>query len=205
MESLTLYLFASLVVIATPGPDLIYVLTRGMADGKRSGVISAVGVASGLVIHTMAAALGLAVLLKASPYAFWLLKIGGGIYLIYLGIQMIRHKEAFELSGPPRSASLKKAYIQGLISNVVNPKIALFFVAFLPQFVSPDNAHHSLYMMILGLIFAFMTVVLYMILGMSAGQVGAWIMKRRNMAGKIRIGAGSVLMLLGLRLVAPQR
>ena len=97
MESLTIFIIASIALIVTPGPDIIYVLTRGIADGKRSGAVSAVGVTSGILIHTMAAALGLAVLLKTSTYAFWTLKIAGGIYLMYLGYQVIKNKQALDI------------------------------------------------------------------------------------------------------------
>jgi threonine/homoserine/homoserine lactone efflux protein len=205
MDSLYIYLLASLALVLTPGPDFIYVLTRGMADGKRSGVVSAIGITTGLLCHTMAAALGLAVLLNTSVYAFWIIKIGGGLYLIYMGFQMIKNRQAFDLNSPEIRTNCMKCFLQGMVSNVVNPKIALFFVAFLPQFVDASSSNVSLQMMGLGLIFSFITVVLYMLLGLFAGSVGAWLRKRSGLASKIRIGSGSVLMLLGLRLVVPQR
>lgn len=205
MESFTIFIIASMALIITPGPDIIYVLTRGIADGKRSGVISAIGVTTGILIHTMAAALGLAVLLKTSTYAFWTLKVVGGIYLMYLGYQVIKNKEAFEITGFQNSFDMKKCFLQGFFSNVLNPKVALFFVAFLPQFVSKESLNQSLDMIIFGLIFAFMTIVFLMILGLFAGSIGAWLKHRKKIAGKIRIGSGTVLMLLGLRLVLPQK
>ena len=108
MESLTLFILASIALIVTPGPDIIYVLTRGIADGKWSGVISAIGVTAGILVHTMAAALGLAVLLKTSTYAFCALKVVGGLYLIYLGYQVIKNKKALEITGLQKSFEFRK-------------------------------------------------------------------------------------------------
>jgi threonine/homoserine/homoserine lactone efflux protein len=204
MESLTLFIIASIALIVTPGPDIIYVLTRGIADGKSSGMMSAIGVTAGILIHTMAAALGLAVLLKTSMYAFWTLKVFGGISLLYLGYQIIKNKKAFEITGLQKNFDMKKCFIQGFLSNVLNPKVALFFVAFLPQFVNEDSSSHSFYMIIFGLIFALMTIIFLMILGLFAGSIGSWLKEKKRIAGKIRIGSGTVLMLLGLRLIVPQ-
>ena len=194
-----------MVLIVTPGPDIIYVLTRGIADGKWSGMMSATGVTTGILIHTMAAALGLAVLLKTSAYAFWTLKVAGGIYLMYLGYQLIKNKKAFEIAGFENSFDMKKCFIQGFLSNVLNPKVALFFVAFLPQFVSEDSSNHSISMIGFGLIFALMTIIFLMILGLFAGSIGSWLKVRKKAAGKIRIGSGTALMLLGLRLIISQK
>ena len=205
MESFTIFIIASIALIITPGPDIIYVLTRGIADGKRSGAISAIGVTTGILIHTMAAALGFAVLLKTSTYAFWTLKVVGGIYLMYLGYQVIKNKQALEITGFQNSFDLKKCFLQGFFSNVLNPKVALFFIAFLPQFVNKDSANQSLDMIIFGLIFALMTIIFLMILGFFSGSVGIWLKQRKKIAGKIRIGSGTVLMLLGLRLILPQK
>lgn len=205
MESITLFIIASMALIVTPGPDIIYVLTRGIVDGKWSGAMSAVGVTAGILIHTMAAALGLAVLLKTSVYAFWALKIIGGLYLMYLGYQMIKNKNAIEITGSPKSFDMKKCFIQGFLSNVLNPKVALFFVAFLPQFVNENSSNHSFYMILLGLIFALMTIIFLIILGIFAGSIGSWIKEKKHVADKIRIGSGTVLVLLGLRLIVPQR
>ena len=205
MESLTLFIFASMALIVTPGPDIIYVLTRGIADGKWSGVMSAIGVTAGILVHTMAAALGLAVLLKTSTYAFWTLKVAGGIYLMYLGYQTIKNKNVFEIAGFENNFDIKKCFFQGFLSNVLNPKVALFFVAFLPQFLSNENLNNSFHMIILGLTFALMTIIFLMLLGLFAGSVGSWLKERKKVAGKIRIGSGSVLVLLGLRLIIPQK
>jgi len=205
MESFLLFVMASLILIVTPGPDIIYVITRGISGGKWAGVMSAIGVTAGILVHTLAAALGLAVLLKTSTYMFWMLKIIGGIYLMYLGYQMIRNKNAFEITVLRGHLDMKKCFVQGFLSNVLNPKVALFFVAFLPQFVNVDSSSHGLHMVFLGLFFALMTITFLVILGLFAGAIGVWLRGKKNIAATIRIGSGSVLMLLGLRLLVPQR
>ena len=205
MESLTLFILASLALIITPGPDIVYVLTRGMAGGRRSGMVSAVGVTAGILVHTMAAAMGLAVLLQTSFYAFWTLKIAGGIYLIHLGYQMIKNKQAFELGELQCGLDLKRCFLQGFLSNVLNPKVALFFVAFLPLFVSKQSTSQSWDMIMLGLCFAGMGLVFLVTLGLFSGVVGKWLKTRKSIAGGIRMGSGAALMLLGARLFIPQR
>ena len=205
MESLPLFIFASAVLIVTPGPDLIYVLTRGIAGGRRSGVVSAVGVTAGLLVHTLAAALGLAVLLQTSTIGFLALKTAGGIYLIYLGCQMVRNRGRIDLAGVGKSMGVRRCFVQGFVSNVLNPKIALFFVTFLPQFVSLESTNQSLYMAGLGLLFALMTVIFLLVLGLFAGQIGSWLQQRRKVTQHINGGAGSALVLLGLFLLRPEQ
>lgn len=205
MESLTLFFITSIALILAPGPDIIYVLSRGIADGKWAGVMSAMGVGAGILVHTMAAALGLAVLLQASTYAFWAIKVAGGIYLIYLGYQIVKNRQAFEIDRTQKSMDINKCFFQGLLSNVLNPKVALFFVAFLPQFVHKNSSNQGLYMAALGLIFALMTVLIFMVFGIFSGSIGSWLKERKGVSGTIRLGSGTIIMLLGLRLILPQK
>ena len=205
MESLPLFIIASAALIVTPGPDLVYVLTRGISGGKQSGVVSAMGVTAGILIHTLAAALGLAVLLKTSAIGFLLVKTAGGVYLIYLGSQMVRNRGSLDLAGVGVRIDTKKCFLQGFLSNVLNPKVALFFVTFLPQFVSLENRNHSLYLAGLGLLFALMTIVFLMFLGFFAGQIGTWLQQKKDVASRINTVAGSALVFLGLCLLKPQQ
>ncbi len=201
MESLPLFIAASLALIVTPGPDILYVLTRGMAEGRGAGVLSAVGVTAGIFVHTLATALGLAVLLKTSAAAFTAIKTIGGLYLIYLGFQMMRRKTSLDFGNSARPSEGLKCFYQGFITNVLNPKVALFFVAFLPQFVDLAHPHHSRYMILLGLIFAALTLSAYTILALFSGTVGNWLRTKKGPSGNIRFVSGSVLVLLGLRLL----
>lgn len=205
MESLTLFFVASVVLILTPGPDIIYVTTRGIAGGRSAGLISALGVTAGLLVHTLAASLGLAVLLKASLWGFWVLKIAGGLYLIYLGVQMARNTQALDLEAKGARCGLGRCFRQGFLTNLLNPKIALFFVAFLPQFVDPASSHYSLRMIGLGLTFAVMGLIFLSFLGLFAGLAGQWLRKNRRVASAIRWISASVMALLGIRLLVSQR
>lgn len=205
MESLPLYIIAALALIVTPGPDVIYVLSRGIADGRVGGLIGALGVTCGILIHTLAASLGLAVLLQTSVIAFWILKLAGGAYLVFLGIQMIKNKQAFDPEISKEGVNLKKCFFQGFLSNVLNPKVALFFVAFLPQFVDLNSPHHSTPMIGLGLIYALMTIAFLSILGIFAGLIGTWLKSKKSVAGKVRWVPGLVLMVLGVRLLVSRR
>ncbi len=203
MESLPLFIIASIALIVTPGPDLVYVLTRGIAGGRQSGVASAMGVSAGLLVHTGAAALGLAVLLKTSAIGFLLVKTAGGLYLLYLGVHMIRNRGSFNLPQSKRGVETRKCFLQGFVSNVLNPKIAIFFVTFLPQFVSLESAHQGLCLAALGLLFAAMTVVFLVLLGLFAGRIGGWLQRTAGASSIINSAAGSILIGLGLLLLNP--
>ena len=205
MESLPLFITACIALIITPGPDVLYVLTRGIADGRWAGIMSAAGITSGILVHTLAVSLGLAVLLKTSTYAFWALKIGGGLYIIYLGRQMLKNTEAFALNGLQQTYGLKKCFLQGLLCNVLNPKVALFFVAFLPQFARMDSPRHGLYLIGLGLIYYLLSFIIMVSFGFFAGTIGSWLNEFKQAAGKIRFASGTILVLLGLSLLVPQR
>ncbi len=205
MESILVFIAASFTLIVTPGPDIIYVLTKGIADGKQAGVISAFGVTSGILVHTIGASLGLAILLKTSIIAFWTIKISGGIYLIYLGYQIIKNKNTFHITQSKTVFNKKRCFIDGFLSNVLNPKVALFFVAFLPQFVNLSSSNSGIKMIGLGLTFAFMTIIFLIILGLFAGRIGIWLQEKKRIAGRIRIGSGIVLIFLGIRLLIPQK
>ena len=130
--SFALFFVASWALILTPGPDMLYVLTRGIVQGHRAGVISALGVTLGILVHTLAAAFGLAVLLQTSAVAFLVVKYIGALYLIYLGIKALRDTRSFAFHGDRQAVPVRAILWQGVLSNVTNPKIALFFLAFLP-------------------------------------------------------------------------
>jgi len=158
-----------------------------MSGGRLAGVMSAIGVTSGIMVHTVAASLGLAVLLQASTYAFWTMKIIGGCYLIYLGIQMIRKRKDLVLKKAATKFRTRECITQGFLSNIFNPKVALFFVAFLPQFISPDNQNQSMYMILLGILFALMTLLFFSILGMFAGAISGWLYSRKRIGERIGV------------------
>ena len=204
MDSFYLFILASCALIVTPGPDLIYVLTRGVSGGRNAGLLSAVGVVSGILVHTIAASLGLAILLQTSQIAFWSVKVLGGIYLIYMGVQLLISKKSFHFDSASQEVSVRKCLVQGFLSNVLNPKVALFFVSFLPQFVSPSSAPQSSQMIVFGLVFAGLTILFLGFVGCFSGWIGNWLKKKPKAANPIRWGSGGILTLLGLKLLVPE-
>ena len=200
-----LFLSSSWLLIITPGPDLIYVLTRGIGQGKKAGLVSALGVTSGLLVHTLFAALGLAVVLRTSAVAFTIVKTAGAVYLIYLGIKTLLDKGQLELSENKAHVKTRDLYVQGIVSNVFNPKVALFFMAFLPQFLDSSNGVPAGAMVGLGLLFSFCGLIFLATVGYFAGYVGRWLATRQTIARRVQWGTGAVLMLLGVRLAFLKR
>ena len=204
-SNFALFLAASWVLIITPGPDMMYVVTRGISQGKTAGMISAVGVTLGILVHTVFAAFGLAVILRTSALAFLAVKFAGAGYLIYLGLKAMKNKSDVTFNKRKSKASVRTIFVQGVLSNVLNPKIALFFLAFLPQFVDPGHGSASAQMVCLGLTFALCGIVFLVLLGYFSGRMGAWFSSKQKFAQKIRWFTGSILIALGLRLAFMER
>jgi threonine/homoserine/homoserine lactone efflux protein len=200
-----LFLAASWALIIAPGPDMLYVITRGIAHGRRAGILSAVGVICGILVHTTAAAFGLAIILQASATAFLLVKYAGVIYLLYLGLKSLRDKRIFELHPHTTAVSTHMLFWQGVLSNVLNPKVALFFLAFLPQFVDKGNNNVALQMVMLGLTFAFFGLLFLVIVGYFAGAIGAWLTRKPQYTNILRWLTGGILIGLGVRLALTER
>lgn len=205
--NLLLFLAASLALIATPGPDMIYVITRGVAQGRRAALISAWGVCSGLIVHTSFAAIGLSALLQRSAAAFQVVKYVGAAYLIYLGVRTLLDRENFAgiRGGSAAAKRLKVIFLQGIASNVLNPKVALFFLAFLPQFVEPAAGSGALQMLLLGAVFAVLATSIFSVIALFCGDLGERLLSRPGFANALRWFTGSVLVGLGLRLALPDR
>lgn len=201
----TLFITVSWALILAPGPDMLYVITRGMAHGRRAGMLSAVGVICGILVHTTAAAFGLSLIFQTSALAFLIVKYLGAIYLIYLGIKAWKDKNAFHIQTSSSPVSSRRLFWQGVLSNVLNPKIAIFFLAFLPQFVDKGSRQVSLQLLLLGLTFAFLGLGFLLVVGYSAGAIGSWITRRPHYAQFLGRLSGSILMGLGVRLAVTER
>jgi threonine/homoserine/homoserine lactone efflux protein len=200
-----LFLTASLIVIAAPGPDNILVLTRGVTLGRRAALVSAAGASVGLVCHSLFAAAGLSALLAQSAVAFSVVKYAGAAYLIYLGIAALLSRERFVLAdrdAPP--LGLGSVFTQAVASNVLNPKIAVFFLAYLPQFADP-SAGTAPQLLVLGMTFALLTWAIFSVVAFFSGGLGAWLRSRPRVAGSLGWLTGSVLIYLGLKLALPER
>ncbi|MCA1655107.1 MAG: LysE family translocator [Pseudonocardiaceae bacterium] len=161
------FIAASVLLVALPGPNLLYIVTRSVSQGRRAGVVSALGVETGTVVHVVAAVLGLSTLVAASPAAMTVLKLAGVAYLIYLGIGVLRDRSA---EGTPVAAEpLGRIYLDGVLVNLLNPKVVLFFLAFLPQFVGEVDGSARTRILVLGAIF----VVLAMTMDLGYAIAGA--------------------------------
>lgn len=204
-SNFALFFAASWMLIITPGPDMIYVITRGISQGRKAGMISAIGVTLGILVHTIFAACGLAIILRTSALAFLAVKFAGAGYLIYLGVKTIKDKSDFKFNRDRPKDGIRKIFVQGILSNVLNPKIALFFLAFLPQFVNPGHGSASIQMVYLGLMFALFGIVFLVLLGYFSGGIGLWLSNKQNFSDKIRWFTGSVLIALGFRLAFIER
>jgi len=200
-----LFSVASLVLLTTPGQDMILVMSRSIAQGPAAGVATAAGVSVGLVGHTVLATLGLGAILRTSAWLFVALKLVGAAYLIWLGISLLRTRSAELALGKAAPRSLRRLFADGALSNLSNPKIAIFYFAFLPQFVVPNASHPTLTIFVLGLLFALITFMVKGPVGLSAGLLSGWLRARpRVLLGMYR-GSGLVLLGLGVRLALERR
>jgi threonine/homoserine/homoserine lactone efflux protein len=205
-SSLGLYILASLALIATPGQDMIYVITRSLAQGRFAGVCSAIGVCIGILVHTALAAVGVGAILHASETLFLALKFAGAAYLVYLGIRLLLTRDGASLGAQARAPLSPAALLrQGILSNVTNPKIVLFFFAFLPQFVDPASAHPTRDLVFLGVLYALLALPVKVGVGLAAGSLSERVLKSRSTLTWVNRMSGAVLVGLGLRLAAAER
>ncbi|MDQ3924302.1 MAG: LysE family translocator [Actinomycetota bacterium] len=201
-----LFITASLAVIVAPGPDNIYVLTRGVAQGREVALASAWGMCSGLLFHTTLAALGLSAILARSAVAFSVVKYAGAAYLMYLGIRALLSKEEFASSAEEAlPARLRSFFLRGLTMNLLNPKVAVFFLAYLPQFASPGTGGVALQLLALGLIFALLSVVIFSTIALFSGILGDRLSRNPRFASVLQWLTGCVLVSLGVRLALSGR
>ena len=191
------YLVACALIVLSPGPDNLLVLSRGLGQGKYAATLSALGAACGIMVHTCAATFGLAVLLRASQTAFWSVKAVGAAYLIGLGIAAIRSRRLISFA-PAARVTLHRVFLGGLLTNVLNPKVGLFVLAFIPQFVAAGRGSVAAQMMAFGAVYAVVTIVLFALLGASASRFSAWLAARPRVVSGLNIGAGLAFLGAGL-------
>lgn len=198
MSDLGIFLAATLALNLTPGPDMLYVITRSATEGRAAGIVSALGIATGCVVHTVLVAVGVAGLLAAVPAAFTAVRLCGAAYLIYLGMRRLLWHPSPAPQPKPVAAPLFTAYRQGVITNVLNPKVALFFLAFLPQFVDRTAGHVSLQLAALGTLFNFSGTIVNVLVALTASGAARW--TRGPAPEWVTRGSGLVFVGLGLRL-----
>jgi threonine/homoserine/homoserine lactone efflux protein len=197
-----LFLLSGILLNLTPGQDTFYILGRSIAGGRRVGFLSVLGIATGSIVHTLAAALGLSTLLATSTTAFSIVKFAGAAYLIYLGVRLLLSRSAtiVEETPSPVSSHYWSAYRQGVLSNVLNPKVALFFIAFLPQFIAVDSSHKVAAFLALGGTFVFTGTVWCMVLAIGAARFREFFVRNPSARAVIDRCVGGVFVALGLRL-----
>ena len=196
-----IFLAAGFLLNLTPGPDTLYILGRSAAQGREAGVASAFGISLGSIFHTFAAALGLSAILATSAQAFAAIKILGGAYLVFLGIRMILHRHR-ELALPSRfrRRTTFAAFRQGVLTNVLNPKVALFFLAFLPQFINPSSNMKIAAFITLGLTFVITGTIWCLILAWFASSFSERLRNNETIAQWLNRTVGALFVFLGLRL-----
>lgn len=204
--TLLIVALASLALVVIPGPAVVYILTRSVSQGRRAGLVSAVGVNLGSTVHVFAAVAGLTVLLANSAAAYTTVKWAGVGYLAWIGIRTLRSDDAVFAEDATEPAALRRIFIQGVLVNVLNPKVAIFFLAFLPQFVDQSAPNASLQTLVLGLTLVVIGLISDSIYAILGGSVGSLFRRRPSAARTSRLVSGSIYLgLAGIAAIAGTR
>ncbi|WML34151.1 LysE family translocator [Clostridium sp. OS1-26] len=198
----SVFIITGIILNLTPGADTMYILGNSMSNGKKAGIMSALGISTGCIVHTILAALGLSVILAKSVIAFNIIKYLGAAYLVYLGIRSFMSKSSLLIhNGDNEKSSFKNIYFQGIITNVLNPKVALFFLAFLPQFINPNNTYGALPFLLLGCTFIITGTIWCIILAIFSSYLTGKISKKIGLANSLNKISGIIFVGLGLNLL----
>jgi len=202
IHDLSLFIVSGLLLNITPGADSLYIATRSIAQGVKAGVVAALGIGLGCCVHIIAAALGLSAILTTSAIAFTFVKFAGAAYLVYVGVSLLRTRtESTQAITAVTTAPLRKIFAQGFLTNVLNPKVALFFLAFVPQFIEPSASNKPLAFIFLGAIFNFNGTLWCMFLAWVTARAGSLGIGRRISIWLSR-SVGAIFVFLGLRLAS---
>jgi threonine/homoserine/homoserine lactone efflux protein len=198
LSNLAVFMAASLALAVVPGPAVLYIVAQSVDQGRLAGLVSALGIGAGGLVHVIAATIGLSSLLASSATAFTVVKYAGAGYLVLLGIRRLLTREQIgeEILRPPRAR--RRIFVDGVVVNVLNPKTALFFLAFLPQFVDPGQGAATVQILLLGLIFVAIALCSDSLWALGAGTLGAWLRRSRSYLGVKRWVTGTVFVGLGL-------
>jgi threonine/homoserine/homoserine lactone efflux protein len=197
---LLFFVTTAAILLVIPGPAVLYIVGRSIGQGRNAGLVSALGIGVGTLIHTAAAAVGLSALLVSSATAFSVVKYLGAAYLVYLGAQRLRSKEPLATTSDtvaPR-VTLARVFSQGIVVNVLNPKTALFFFAFLPQFIDPSRGHVATQILSLGVLFAAMGTTSDCLWALFSGSVAGWLRNNQRWMRNERYVSGGILISLGV-------
>lgn len=192
---------ACILLVLAPGPDNLLAIARGLSQGKMAAVVSASASGTGILFHATTASLGLTLLLQTSLLAFWIVKVVGAGYLLWLGIKVLRSRSLIDFK-PATRLPLSRVFVTGFLSAALNPKPGLFVLAFIPQFVNPHLGSTTVQMMVYGAWFAFLTSVGFALMGIFATRLSAWIQRKPRLVSRLNIGAGLAFILSGLSIAA---
>jgi len=208
IESSQLFMFvvASFLLCLAPGPDNIYVLTQGITKGKKAAIVTTLGLCSGLIVHTTAAALGISVIFETSEIAFNIVKYLGATYLLYIAYQAYKYRnEPLNLDATSCKKEMKNLYMKGFVMNILNPKVSIFFLAFLPQFVNINASNVPMQMITLGVIFIIMTIIVFSFIGVAGNVLSSKLLGKPNIVKYMNVLTSFVLVGLGIKLALAQR
>ena len=203
-DGLLLFMIATVTLNVTPGPDMLYVIARSVGQGRAAGIVSALGIAAGCCVHLLAVTFGLASLMKAVPTAYEIVKFTGAAYLIYLGVRTFTSRRQKNSAKSIEEARLRTIFAQGVITNVLNPKVALFFLAFLPQFVHREN-NVAAQIIFLGVLFNTSGTLVNIIVALVASYTRSQFETRIRNSSVFRWLTGSIFIGLGVRLALLRR
>jgi threonine/homoserine/homoserine lactone efflux protein len=193
------FLMACILLNITPGNDTIYILSRAIAQGNKTGIMSVLGIGTGSLIHTFFAAIGFSVIIAQSPVLFNVIKYAGAAYLFYIGLKMIFSRSFVIKLDEPGNEKYKNIYWQAVLTNVLNPKVALFFISFLPQFIDPTYAEHYISFLMLGISFTVTGTLWCLLLVLFASVISSALIKNTKTTNSITKGSGLILIALGFR------
>jgi threonine/homoserine/homoserine lactone efflux protein len=201
LDQFLAFLTAAILITLSPGPDNMMVLGVGIAKGRARGIAFGLGCALGCLNHTLLAVIGVSAIIAASPAAFTALKIAGGLYLIWMGIGALRSRGSARVEGSVPDESARRLFFKGLLASAVNPKVVLFFLSFLPQFVVAPRGDANWQIAWLGLTFTAQAAVLFGLLGYFSGAIGQWLNRTPRAGMWLDRAAGVIFVGLGLRLI----
>ena len=204
LDSYLLFVFASIILCIVPGPDMIFLLSRTLAQGKKAGIAAAIGINVGAYLHLFAAVLGISAILASSAYAFTIIKWLGAAYLVYIGIKILLSKQGSVIIDERdiKKQNLRKIFWQGFLSDALNPKVAIFFLAFLPQFVSPASENRTLQILFLGITVNVIAILINLVLVYFSSTLTSRLRENTSISKSLNKIMGSIFILLGLKLAS---
>ncbi|WP_333803725.1 LysE family translocator [Sulfurospirillum sp.] len=205
IQTIAMFVTASTLLALAPGPDVLFVLTQSMTKGSRAGIVIALGLCSGLIFHTTAVALGVAVIFQTSAIAFSILKFVGAAYLLYLAFMAFKDASKSKLESDKSPISFSALYKRGIFMNITNPKVSIFFLAFLPQFTNPSLGNVTGQIFSLGALFMLSAFVVFTLVSLLAGRLGTWFSQTKNGEKILNRIAGTVFAGLAIKLALSSR